>query len=189
MSQKVVLVYEGNEYKVQLNGVDICTEKDMDKAYEAFKVTIKNNTSNQDVDWETIKNEMLNSGVTSVNINDEYKNISLGNIKYFYHSDKAFYTGEGTMTALIGGRQFLGRVVELVAKGLLTDYNALGALCIKVIEEKANYSLAEGYLTITSAAFSYGKVVYDFERGKMDKGTTSEKTSFEVFSEYVSQML
>ena len=154
-----------------------------------FKENIKLLGKQQDIQIIYNQNEMLNSGVTSVNINDEYKNISLGNIKYFYHSDKAFYTGEGTMTALIGGRQFLGRVVELVAKGLLTDYNALGALCIKVIEEKANYSLAEGYLTITSAAFSYGKVVYDFERGKMDKGTTSEKTSFEVFSEYVSQML
>lgn len=54
---------------------------------------------------------------------------------------------------------------------------------------KAIFSANEDLVMISSPKFSYGTVEYNFATNKINKGTSSEKGSFEEFKNYVLEIL
>lgn len=185
MGNKVALIFENNEYIIKLNETVLNKEQDMERAIEAFKQEVKNNATFNAYSWENVEAKVKGLEVEQVDINSEYKAISLGNMKYFNHTGKVFYMGDGKMIQLMGGFDFFYAVLEIIKEGQLKDSEILVSLCATIIEKGANYSLSEDGLSVTSAAFSYGAVAYHFTNGKMNKGTSSEKCNFESFSEFV----
>lgn len=185
MSNKIALVFENNEYAIKLNEIVLNKEKDIDRAFEIFKQEIKNNSVFNAKSWESITDKIKSLGIEAIDINNEYKAMSLGNMKYFNHTDKVFYMGQGKMIQLIGGFDFFYNVLQMLHEKQLEDSEALVALCGAIIEKNANYSLSEDGLVVTSAVFSYGTVGYNFTNGKMNKGTSSEKCSFDTFVDFV----
>ena len=45
MNSKVELIFENNEYRVEVNGSLVNKDKDLEKAFEQFKSVISNNKS------------------------------------------------------------------------------------------------------------------------------------------------
>ena len=185
MSNTVALVFENNEYVIKLNEAILNKEQDMERAFEIFKQEIKNNSALHTQSWNHIVDKVKSLEVGQVDVNDEYKTMSLGNMKYFNHTGKVFYMGKGKMTQLIGGFDFFYAVLQMIHEKQLEESETLVSLCSEVIEKDANYSLSEDGLSVTSAAFSYGTVGYNFANGKMNKGTSSEKCSFDAFVSFV----
>lgn len=185
MSNIVTLVFENNEYVIKLNEKVLNKEQDMERAIEAFKQEVRNNAIFNAYSWENVEAKVKGLELEQVDINSEYKAMSLGNMKYFNHTGKVFYMGDGKMIQLIGGFDFFYAVLEIVKEGQLKDSEMLVSLCGAIIEKSANYSLSEDGLSVTSAAFSYGAVAYNFSNGKMNKGTSSEKCSFDTFVNFV----
>lgn len=185
MSHTISLVFEKNEYAIKLNEKILNKEQDLEQAIELFKQEIKNNAASHTHNWEAMMERVKGLRVEAVTIQEEYKTMHLGSMKYFNHTGKVFYMGEGKMIPLEGGFDFFYRVIQMVAEKHLEDSEALVALCAAIIEKDAHYSLSEDGLTVTSAAFSYGAVGYQFANGKMNKGTSSEKCSFNTFVEFV----
>lgn len=185
MSNRVTIVFEDNEYRVQFNETLISKGTDFESAMEAFKNEIKNNSAMGGSEWEKNESQIRALEVAGVDINSEYKTMSLGDMKYFHHTEKVFYMGNGEMIQLVGGFEFFLAVLKLVKEGLIKDGNALAEFCRAIVEKNANYSLNEEAISVISAAFSYGMVSYQFSNGKMNKGTANEKCTFEVFTNLV----
>lgn len=189
MSNKVMLVFEDQEYIVKFNETVISKSTDCESAIESFKNEIKNNSTKSSSSWENSEAKVRNLGLEQVDINRDYQAMSIGDMKYFHHTGKVFYMGQGKMVQLVGGFNFFYTVLQLVKEGQLKDSNALAILCSEVVEKHINYSLNEEALSIVSAAFSYGMVSYQFAHAKMNKGTASEKCSFEAFAEFVKGII
>ena len=185
MSNKVALVFENNEYLIKLNETILNKEQDIDRAFEMFKQEIKNNSAFHTQSWEAIVSKVERLGIGQVDVNDAYKTMSLGNMKYFNHTGKVFYMGNGKMIQLVGGFDFFYAVLQMIHEKQLEESETLVSLCGEIIEKDANYSLSEDGLAVTSAVFSYGTVGYNFANGKMNKGTSSEKCSFDTFVSFV----
>lgn len=124
-----------------------------------------------------------------VEINDAYKTVTFRSLRYFYNTSQVFYIHEGQMKALTGGFDAFKHMVEIIGAGKAENEKALIELCIYVSEHHATFSLGEQTLYIAYGEFSYGSVGYDFRTHKMDKGTNSEKTTFEAFREYVLSII
>lgn len=189
MSNKVILVFEDNAYTVKFNETVISKSTDCESAIESFKNEIKNNSAKSSGIWEHNEAKVRSLDLEQVDINGAYQAMSLGDMKYFHHTGKVFYMGQGKMVQLSGGFDFFYTVLQLVESGQLKDSNALVGLCSEVVEKNINYSLNEEALSIVSAAFSYGMVSYQFAHAKMNKGTASEKCSFEAFSAFVKGII
>lgn len=185
MSNKVALLYEEGEFNVSMNGMVLHTDRDIEHAFEAFKQVLKNNTSGQTKAWEKIEAAIRFLDPEDIEINSTYRTLSFGPMKYFYNTDKVFYIGEGKMIPLTGGYRFFEFVLTLVSDELIHNPESLVELCKKVIENKAIYSIKDSSIMVASAVFSYGSVTYNFSTHKMDKGTTSEQSSFEDFKAYI----
>lgn len=185
MSNKVMLIFEENDYTVKFNETIIHKTTDCEGAIEAFRNEIKNNKALQGSSWENNEAKVRSLELTQVEISGEYQTITLGTMKYFHYTGKVFYIGSGKMIELIGGFEFFYTVLCLVKQEQLKDSEVLIALCSEIIEKNATYSLNEEMLSVASAAFSYGMVSYQFAHRKMNKGTASEQCSFETFSEFV----
>ena len=185
MSHTISLVFENNEYTIKLNEKTLNKAQDLDQAVEYFKQEIKNNAAHHPQAWEAMRERVQALAIDEVEIQDAYKTMNLGNLKYFNHTGKVFYMGQGKMIQLEGGFDFFYRVLHMMAEKHLEDSEALVGLCGAIIEKDAHYSLSEDSLTVTSAAFSYGAVGYQFANGKMNKGTASEKCSFDTFAKFV----
>lgn len=185
MNNKVTLVFENNEYTVKFNETILNKSTDCEGAIEIFKNEIKNNSTLNSSDWEKSEAKVRELAIEGLDINSEYKAMSLGEMKYFHHTGKVFYMGSGKMVQLVGGFEFFYTVLKLVKAGQLSNSNTFVGLCAEIIEQSATYSLNEEALSVASAAFSYGMVSYQFAHGKMNKGTASEKCSFEMFAEFV----
>lgn len=189
MDKRISLVYEDKCYQVLIGEAVVFHSEDMEKAYEHFKKEIRNNGAGKVDDWEQKLEEVKRFAVEGLAINEAYKNISLGQIKYFYQSDQVFFAHDGKMTPLFGGFSFLLRILRLIDKGYLDEGDKLVALCYKAASKAASYMLTDDRLTISSAAFTYGKVSYTFEKKKMDMGTAHKEIDFDGFAEYVMHQL
>ena len=189
MGNTVALVFENNEYVIKLNETILNKEKDMERAFEIFQQEVKNNSALHAQSRESITDKVRRLGIEQVDINNEYKTMNLGSMKYFNHTGKVFYMGNGKMIQLVGGFDFFYAVIQMIYEKQLEDSEALVALCGTIIEKDAHYSLSEDGLIVTSAAFSYGAVGYNFTNGKMNKGTSSEKCSFDTFVKFVLEAL
>lgn len=178
---KILLAYEDGEFNIKVNDTIIKKETDLEAAVEVFKQTVKNNGVKQGVTWHSVVESLKE--IEQVKINHDYKTVTFGSLRYFYNTGQVFYICEGQMKTLVGGFDVFKHMVEIISKG--QDEKSLVELCIYVSERHATFSLGEQTLYIAYGAFSYGSVGYDFRAQKMDKGTSSEKTTFESFKEYV----
>lgn len=185
MSHKVTLTYENNEYVVCLGDTILTQDKDEERAILAFKNAIKNNMSHTTLSFEVMVEKVKALGMGQVEINESYKAIQCGDLKYFYHTGKAFYTGSNKMVLLNGGFDYFYEVMSIGAKKKVESINELVELCAIATEKGATYSLTEEGISIASAAFSYGNVGFNFANSKINKGTGSEKSTFETFKDLV----
>ena len=80
-------------------------------------------------------------------------------------------------------------LVALINNGAAAYEKSLIELCIYVGEHQGTYNLDQNSLYIGYGAFSYGKVGYDFNAHKMDKGTSKEQATFDEFKTYVMNVM
>ena len=116
MSHTISLVFEHNEYTIKLNETILNKEQDLEQAIELFRQEIKNNATSHTHSWEAMMERVKSLAVEAVTIQEEYKTMQLGSMKYFNHTGKVFYMGEGKMIPLEGGFDFFYRVVQMVAE-------------------------------------------------------------------------
>ena len=185
MDQKVTLTYENNEYIVRLEDAIIARDRDEERAILAFKNVIKNNIGNKTLSFEEMMEKVKALGLSQVEINKTYFVMQCGNLKYFYHTGKAFYTGSNKMVLLHGGFDYFYSVLQLGASKQIESINDLVELCATAAEKEATFSLTEESISIASPAFSYGNVGYNFVNQKLNKGTSNEKSTFESFKDIV----
>ena len=189
MGNKVGLIYEDGKYTVTINGSAVDTQNDFEKSLEKFKQVIKNNANASEKSWLFIEDSIRNFGSEYVEINSEFKTISIGQLKYFYNTGKTFYISENNMTPLVGGYElvkFIAKTPELQNKETI---ESLLELCKIVVENKANYRTTEESLIIFSAALNYGLVEYNFNTKKLNKGVAIENGTFEEFKKYVLSII
>lgn len=189
MIQKITLTYENGEYTIGLENAVLAVEQDEDKAIEAFRNAVKNNTGVKVLSFTEMMERIKSLGYDKVTINDTYQTMQLDDMKYFYHTGKVFYTGEGKMVLLAGGFDFFYQVVLLAAKGQIASGNDIVSLCAQIVEHYGTYSLTDDGLSVSSAVFSYGNVGFNFTNSKLNKGTSSEKADFEAFKTLVVNAL
>lgn len=189
MSNKIALVYEEGSFSICLNDTVIQTENDIESAIQYFKKVIKNNGGQQDNGWNEIKAVVESAACDDIEMNEAYKTVTLGNMKYFHNTGNLVYIEEGKMVPLMGGFRFVAFILERMEKEQLKDYKKLLELCIKVVEEKATYRVAENAFIIASPVFDYGFVEYHFHNGQINKGSSSEQGNFESFCEYAYSRL
>ena len=110
-------------------------------------------------------------------------------MKYFYNTDKVFYIQNNSMISLGGGYSLFNFVLKKINEGQLENEENFLELCKISMQNKAIFSANEDIVMISSPKFSYGTVEYNFGTNKINKGTSSEKGSFEEFKDYVLEIL
>ncbi|WP_053984505.1 hypothetical protein [Niameybacter massiliensis] len=189
MSSKVALVFDNGEYSVIVNDTVIYTNKKIDEAYKQFEKTIKNNVGVQDTSWESISDSAKSFQLEGLEVEDTYKNMSFRNLKYFHNTGKLFYTGKGEMFPLNGGYRLFSFILKIVANKQLEDPEALLEICVKAMNSGVNYRTTEFSFILTSPAFNYGNVEYNFYTKEMHKGTSRDMEGFETFKAYVLEII
>lgn len=93
------------------------------------------------------------------------------------------------MTELIGGIGLFHLVADMVSRGKVSNPNDILDFCKAVLESKTSYGVSEDGILVASPAFNYGSVEYNFETGKIHKGTSIEKADFREYKNYVLGIL
>lgn len=192
MSGKIALIYENDNFSITVNDTVVDTEKDMETAIESFKQVIKNNSEKNNVkakSWEEVLDIVKDIEDSRLIINNEYKNIAFDTMRFFYNTGKLFYMNSSGMTELIGGIGLFHLVADLVSRGKVTGANVILDFCKEVLGCKTSYGVSEEGILVASAAFNYGSVEYNFETGKIHKGTSIERADFEEYKNYVLSIL
>lgn len=189
MGNKITLTYENSEFKIAINEKVIYTNKDMESALIKFNSEVKNNAIEQNVSWEHIENNIKKYKINDLDINSQFKTITLGKMKYFYNTDKVFYLDNGTMISLGGGYSLFDFVLNKISSDELKDEVDFLELCKISMLNKAVFKAVEDSIMIASPKFSYGSVDYNFLTKKINKGTSSENGSFKEFKLYVEEIL
>lgn len=192
MSSKIALIYENESFVISVNETVVDTEKDMDTAIESFKQVIKNNSEKNNVQaksWEEILEIMKGINDYRLVINSEYKNIAFDTMRFFYNTGKLFYMNSNGMTELIGGIGLFHLVADMVSRGKVSNSNDILEFCKDVLDCKTAYGVSEEGILVASPAFSYGSAEYNFETGKIHKGTSIEKGDFSEYKKYVLSIL
>ena len=190
MNNKVALIYQNGEYNVTLNDSVIKTDKDFDNAVYQFKQTIANTSSTAETkSWEVIKERVLAYENKGIEINNDYKTITFGTMKYFYTTGKIFYIAGGQMIALRGGFDFFHFILTVVAKGNADACASFIELCKQVVESNANYRITDSSISVLSPSFNYGSAEYNFNSQKINKGASVVEGSFEEFKAYILGLL
>lgn len=192
MSSKIALIYENDNFLITVNDTVVDTEKEMETAIESYKQVIKNNSEKNNVQaktWEEILEIMKDIDDSRLIINDEYKNIAFDTMRFFYNTGKLFYMNSNGMTELIGGISLFHLVADMVSRGKVTSSNDILEFCKAVLECKTAYGVSEDGILVASPAFNYGSVEYNFETGKIHKGTSIEKAGFSDYKTYVLSIL
>ena len=189
MGNKITLTYENGEFNVAINERVIYSDKDMENSLLKFNSVVKNNAIEQSNSWEAIENKVVGYDIEGVQINPEFKTINFGKMKYFYSTDKVFYMDNSGMVSLGGGYSLFDFVLDKISTNKLTNEENFLELCKISMINKAIFSAHEDVILISSPKFSYGTVGYNFSTGKINKGTSSEKASFDEFKKYVLDIL
>lgn len=189
MSNKVILSFEDEKYRIYINETLFKEKEDIDASIEEFRKVIKNNSVPKSISWDTIVERLKAFNNQDLEINNDYQTVAFGSVKYFYNTAKLFYMENGQMFQLIGGFDLLYFIVKLASENTINNYDELLKLCKEIIEVKGNYRVYESTMFISSAKFSYGAVEYDFSTNKVNKGTSFEKGTFEEFKSYVLSIL
>ena len=106
-----------------------------------------------------------------------------------YNTDKVFYIENSSMISLGGGFSLFNFVIDKINSGELENEESFLELCKIAMVNKGIFSAHEDKIMISSPKFSYGTVEYNFATKKINKGTSSEKGSFEEFKAYVLDIL
>ena len=185
--REIVLAYHDGAFNIKVNDEIIKTEKDLDCAVESFKQAVKNNDVKQSISWETAACHL--EGMNNVVLNKAYKTATFNDLRYFYNTGQVFYIQDGQMKTLVGGFDTFKNLVALINNGAAAYEKSLIELCIYVGGRQGTYNLDQNSLYIGYGAFSYGKVGYDFNAHKMDKGTSKEQATFDEFKTYVMNVI
>ena len=189
MRNKIVLAYENDEFSIAINGIIISTDNKIETSFEKFKQVIKNNSSTPGGDWEDIKESINQFALDGVEINDAYKTISFGAVKYFYNTSTVFYMREDQMVSLTGGYALLNFIFRIVSSKQISNCEALLELCAEAIEHKVSYRFEESSIIIASPVFDYGMAEYNFATKKIHKGASSQIGSFDEYKAYVLNLI
>lgn len=192
MSSKIALIYEDEGFLITVNDTVVDTEKDINIAIDSFKQVIKNNSDKNNIQaktWEDVLLFLKDIDDSRLIINEEYKNISFDTMRFFYNTGKLFYINSNGISELIGGIGLFHLVATMVSKGKITNTNDILDFCKDVLECKVPYSIYEDGILVASPAFSYGTVEYNFDTGKIHKGTSIEKANFSEYKSYVLSIL
>lgn len=185
MDNKIALVYSNGEYTVNINGTLMHKGNDAEEMFEKFQNVIKNNSIRETTSWEYIKDRINELNLREVKINEDYKTIEFQDIKYFHNINKLFNVAENSMVELAGAYNLLYFILEMNKAGYLRDSQDLVDICMVAMDNKANYRYYDTNFIITSAMFNYGVAEYNFATGKIHKGVSIEKSTFEEFKKYV----
>ena len=189
MGNKITLTYENGEFNVAINENIVYTDKEMEGALLKFNSVVKNNAIEQKNSWDAIEAEVNNYNIEGVEVNLQFKTVNFGKMKYFYNTDKVFYIQNNSMISLGGGYSLFNFVLKKINEGHLENEESFLELCKISMINKAIFSANEDIVMISSPKFSYGTVEYNFSTSKINKGTSSEKGSFEEFKDYVLGIL
>ena len=189
MGNKITLTYENGEFNVAINENIIYTDKDMESSLLKFNSVAKNNAIEQKIAWESIEDEINKYDLAGVELNSQFKTVNFGKMKYFYNTDKVFYIENNSMISLGGGYSLFNFVLNKINEGKLNNEESFLELCKISMGNKAIFSANEDIVIISSPKFSYGTVEYNFATNKLNKGTSTEKVSFEEFKNYVLDIL
>ena len=188
MSNKIMLTYENGEFNVYINETVIYNDKDIENSFIKFKQEVKNNAGAKSDSWESVEENIKAYCLSGLEINKEFRTISFGKMKYFYNTDKVFYIENDSMISLDGGFKLFNFIINKISQKDLADEVSLLELCKIAMINKAIFSINEDCIMILSPMFSYGKVEFNFTNKKINKGTTSEKGTFEDFKNYVLEI-
>lgn len=189
MGSKIGLIYEDRKYIVSIDGSEVEGFSDIEKAFEKFKQVIKNNNNSNEQSWIYIEETIKSFENKNVEINGQFKTVTIGPLKYFYNTGKVFYISESDMTQLIGGYGLIKFILETPGLQEKENIESFLELCKAAVENGANYRLAGGSLTIISAVLNYGRVEFDFNYKKINKGIAIEDGTFEEFKKYVLETI
>ena len=185
MDNKIALVYSNGEYTVNINGTLMHKGNDAEEMFEKFQNVIKNNSIRETTSWEYIKDRINELNLREVKINEDYKTIEFQSIKYFHNINKLYNIAGDSMVELAGAYSLLYFILEMNKAGYLRDSQDLVDICMVAMDNKANYRYYDTNFIITSAMFNYGVAEYNFATGKIHKGVSIEKSTFEEFKQYV----
>ena len=185
MDNKIALVYSNGEYTVNINGTLMHKGNDAEEMFEKFQNVIKNNSIREKASWEYIKDRINELNLREVKINEDYKTIEFQSIKYFHNINKLYNIAGDSMVELAGAYNLLYFILEMNKAGYLRDSQDLVDICMVAMDNKANYRYYDTNFIITSAMFNYGVAEYNFATGKIHKGVSIEKSTFEEFKKYV----
>ena len=185
MDNKIALVYSNGEYTVNINGTLMHKGNDAEEMFEKFQNVIKNNSIRETTSWEYIKDRINELNLREVKINEDYKTIEFQSIKYFHNINKLYNIAGYSMVELAGAYNLLYFILEMNKAGYLRDSQDLVDICMVAMDNKANYRYYDTNFIITSAMFNYGVAEYNFATGKIHKGVSIEKSTFEEFKKYV----
>ena len=185
MDNKIALVYSNGEYTVNINGTLMHKGNDAEEMFEKFQNVIKNNSIRETTSWEYIKYRINELNLREVKINEDYKTIEFQSIKYFHNINKLYNIAGDSMVELAGAYNLLYFILEMNKAGYLRDSQDLVDICMVAMDNKANYRYYDTNFIITSAMFNYGVAEYNFATGKIHKGVSIEKSTFEEFKKYV----
>ena len=185
MDNKIALVYSNGEYTVNINGTLMHKGNDAEEMFEKFQNVIKNNSIRETTSWEYIKDRINELNLREVKINEDYKTIEFQSIKYFHNINKLYNIAGDSMVELAGAYNLLYFILEMNNAGYLRDSQDLFDICMVAMDNKANYRYYDTNFIITSAMFNYGVAEYNFATGKIHKGVSIEKSTFEEFKKYV----
>ena len=185
MDNKIALVYSNGEYTVNINGTLMHKGNDAEEMFEKFQNVIKNNSIRETTSWEYIKDRINELNLREVKINEDYKTIEFQSIKYFHNINKIYNIAGDSMVELAGAYNLLYFILEMNKAGYLRDSQDLVDICMVAMDNKANYRYYDTNFIITSAMFNYGVAEYNFATGKIHKGVSIEKSTFEEFKKYV----
>ena len=185
MDNKIALVYSNGEYTVNINGTLMHKGNDAEEMFEKFQNVIKNNSIRETTSWEYIKDRINELNLREVKINEDYKTIEFQSIKYFHNINKLYNIAGDSMVELAGAYNLLYFILEMNKAGYLRDSQDLVDIYMVAMDNKANYRYYDTNFIITSAMFNYGVAEYNFATGKIHKGVSIEKSTFEEFKKYV----
>ena len=185
MDNKIALVYSNGEYTVNINGTLMHKGNDAEEMFEKFQNVIKNNSIRETTSWEYIKDRINELNLREVKIIEDYKTFEFQSIKYFHNINKLYNIAGDSMVELAGAYNLLYFILEMNKAGYLRDSQDLVDICMVAMDNKANYRYYDTNFIITSAMFNYGVAEYNFATGKIHKGVSIEKSTFEEFKKYV----
>ena len=185
MDNKIALVYLNGEYTVNINGTLMHKGNDAEEMFEKFQNVIKNNSIRETTSWEYIKDRINELNLREAKINEDYKTIEFQSIKYFHNINKLYNIAGDSMVELAGAYNLLYFILEMNKAGYLRDSQDLVDICMVAMDNKANYRYYDTNFIITSVMFNYGVAEYNFATGKIHKGVSIEKSTFEEFKKYV----